>query len=215
MLFPNNKRALAWRLVPCALFLSALTCVAQRSAGRELEDKVPRHLPLTIKVRPEKEKEFRDLTNEHWVRDLEFELTNTGQKPIYFVQFDLVPDFGKPPSERTPGLTILYGRPDLITFEDPLQPGDLPIKPGEKVVLKIRAEEMDGWDHFKQVEQWPDAWSKPKKVTLFFERMRFDDGTGFDGFEGTPSPTSKPSGDDQLTREPAVTRRLPRRVAAL
>ena len=160
--------------------------LGQGSESRELEDKIPRHLPIAVRLKAEKENAFRDLRNEKWVRDFELEVKNTGDKPIYFIQFDLVPDFGKAPTERTLGLTIQYGRNELADFDAALTPQDVPIKPGEKVLLKIRADEMDGWDHYKEVEHWPEYWSKPKKVTLEFEELSFGDGTGFDGGDGHP-----------------------------
>ena len=165
---------------------AAFATATQASEERQLDDKIPKHLPFTVKLKTEKEKAFRDLRNEKWVRDFELEVKNTGDKPIYFIQFDLVPDFGKAPTERTLGLTIQYGRNELAYFDTALTPQDVPIKPGEKVFLKIRADEMDGWDHFKEVERWPELWSKPKKVTLYFEELSFGDGTGFEGGDGHP-----------------------------
>lgn len=160
--------------------------LAQGSESRELEDRIPRHLPIAVRLKAEKENKFRDLRNEKWVREFELEVKNTGDKPIYFIQFDLAPDLGKPPTERTLTLTIQYGRNELAYFETVLTAEDIPIKPGEKVFLKIRPDEMDGWDHFKEVELWPEHWSKPKKVSLFFEALSFGDGTGFEGGDGTP-----------------------------
>lgn len=139
-----------------------------------------------MRLKAEKENAFRDLRNEKWVRDFELEVRNTGDKPIYFIQFDLVPDFGKPPTERTLALTIQYGRNELIYFDTAFTAQDVPIKPGEKVFLKIRDEEMDGWEHFKEVQHWPEHWSKPRKVSLEFEVLSFGDGTGFEGGDGTP-----------------------------
>ncbi len=66
------------------------------SAGtqeRELENTIPKHVPLKIKVSDRKEKAFRDLKNEHWLRDLEIEVTNTGDKPIYMLELNIsMPD---------------------------------------------------------------------------------------------------------------------------
>jgi len=160
--------------------------------SREVEDNIPKHLPVAVHLRAEKERAAKDLRNEKWVRDFELEVKNTGDKPIYLIRFDLVPDLGKPPTERTPGLTLEYGRDDLVDFNAPLTPQDVPIKPGEKVFIKIREEEMDGWDHFKRVENWPEQWSKPKRVQLYFEILNFGDGTGFEGGGGTPHERPKP-----------------------
>src|SRR5437763_12472566 len=63
--------------------------IAQSADERELEDTTPTHLPIKVKIKKEKEKAFKDLNNEHWARDLELEVTNTGDKPIYFIDFIL------------------------------------------------------------------------------------------------------------------------------
>jgi hypothetical protein len=52
---------------------------------RQLEDAIPKHVPIKVKIKAEKEKAFKDLHNEKWLRDLEIEVTNTGTKPIYFL----------------------------------------------------------------------------------------------------------------------------------
>lgn len=177
---------------PLATDKGAAATSAQASEERQLEDKVPKHLPFSVKLKTEKEKAFKDLNNDRWVRDFELEVKNTGDKPIYFIQFDLAPDFGKSPTERTLALTIQYGRDELVYFETALTAQDVPIKPGEKVILKVRGDEIDGWDHFKEVEHWPEHWSKPKKVSLLFELLSFGDGTGFEGGDGTPHDRRKP-----------------------
>lgn len=50
---------------------------------RQIENTVPKHVPLDIKVTKEKEKNWKDLKNENWAQDFELEITNTGDKPIY------------------------------------------------------------------------------------------------------------------------------------
>ena len=52
--------------------------IAQSTEERELEDKIPKHLPIKVKIKKEKEKAFKDLKNEKWLRDFELEITNTG-----------------------------------------------------------------------------------------------------------------------------------------
>jgi len=170
----------------------------RQSETRVLENKLPKHLPIVVQLKREKEKAFKELSNERWVRDFEMEVTNTGDKPIYFIQFVLVPDFGKAPTERRLALTIQYGRDQLVLFETALTAEDVPIKPGEKVLLRVVEMEAEGWDHFKQAEHWPEQWSKPKKVTLFFVQLNFGDGTGFDGGGASPWPDPK-RGKPRLT----------------
>ena len=54
---------------------------------RQLEDSIPKHVPLKVKVKKEKEAGFKDLKNEQWAREFELEVTNTGTKPIKHVIF--------------------------------------------------------------------------------------------------------------------------------
>src|SRR5437763_1750016 len=35
---------------------------------RELEDTTPKHVPIKLKIKAEKEKSFKDIGNEHWLR---------------------------------------------------------------------------------------------------------------------------------------------------
>jgi hypothetical protein len=178
------------------------TTFRRQSESRVLENEVPKHLPIVVQLYREKEKAFRQLDNEKWVRDFELEVTNSGDKPIYFIQFALVPDFGKPPTERTLALTVQYGRDQLMFFETALTAEDVPIKPGEKVLLKVVEMEAKGWDHVRQRDHWPEHWSKPKKATLFFERLNFGDGTGFDGGGGSPWPVPKRGKPGLTARRP-------------
>lgn len=179
-------------LIASAALLSSGASAPQQSQSRRLDDRLPNHLPISVHLKKEKEKAFSELENEKWVRDFEVEVKNTGTKAIYFLRLVLIPEMGKAPSERTPSLTVQYGRDELISFDTALTSDDAPIQPGDKVFLKIRPQELDGWDHFRKVEQWPAQWSKPKKATLMFEMLNFGDGTGFEGGDGEPRPGKKP-----------------------
>src|SRR6184192_3807346 len=43
----------------------------QTKAEREVEDKIPKHVPIKIKLKADKEKAFKDMDNENWQRDFE------------------------------------------------------------------------------------------------------------------------------------------------
>ncbi len=89
----NNPNALAKSLAAAlVLAVAGVLIIASRltpsSAAlqeRNFENKIPAHIPIKIKIKKEKEKSFKDLTNEKWLREFELELTNTGDKPIYFL----------------------------------------------------------------------------------------------------------------------------------
>src|SRR5215212_7843902 len=75
----------------CVLLLTGMFAlsVAQSTEERELENTVPKHLPIKVKIKKEKEKAFKDLKNEKWLRDFELEVMNTGDKPIYFLSLSI------------------------------------------------------------------------------------------------------------------------------
>jgi hypothetical protein len=64
---------------------SRLTSSSAAVQERVFENKIPAHIPIKIKIKKEKEESFKDLKNEKWLREFELEVTNTGDKPIYFL----------------------------------------------------------------------------------------------------------------------------------
>jgi hypothetical protein len=186
-------------LVPLAftfLLLLAAVCglVAGRAqepppeGGREVADKIPKHLPIKVKVKkPEK---LKDLKNEDWLGELELEVTNTGTKPIYFLDIDLfMPDVFAPDGLNI-GCRLSYGRSELIAFSEPARPDDVPIQPGGVVVLSVPASLVDGWNRSRA----KGKVSNPKKIEFLFLQINFGDGTGYIGTDGRPMPERKERG---------------------
>jgi hypothetical protein len=56
---------------------------AQLSGQRVIENLVPKHVPIKIKIKEDKEKALKDMNNDKWTSDLVLEVTNTSDKPIY------------------------------------------------------------------------------------------------------------------------------------
>lgn len=159
---------------------------AQRTE-RTLESEIPKHVPIQIRFRANKEAAFKKFDNEHWVNDLEFEIKNTGNKPIYCFEFAIeLPDV-TPGADRHPTFGIHYGRPELLSFETALTPDDLPIKPGDTGTISVDANDIKAWEHFRKTGEW----QLPKTIILLFVRMNFGDGTGLDGGDATPWPEAK------------------------
>jgi hypothetical protein len=158
--------------------------IAQSSEERELEDKIPKHLPIKVKIKKEKEKEFKDLKNEKWLRDLELEVTNIGDKPIYFLDFLLVMPGIKASTGNEIAFPLRYGRVELGTIENKAEPDDVPIKPGETYIFKAYDSNVLGWDRYKRNNNKP----QPKKIILHFRVLNFGDGTGFWTTSGIPIP---------------------------
>ena len=174
-----------------AVFLVKFVLVpgaAQSTGERELEDKIPKHLPIKVKIKKEKEKAFKDSKNEKWLRDFELEITNTGEKPIYFLSLTITSEIPAPqqigPTENKMGFSIYYGRSELGDIVTKAGTVDIPINPGETYVFKFPDSEQLDWDRFREKENKPDA----KKLILKFQILSFGDGTGFWGNEGMAVP---------------------------
>src|SRR5450432_4703168 len=90
----TNKRLWVVLLIFGAVLLfMRIMCVpsiAQAEGERVLEDLIPKHVPIKVKIKKEKEQSFKDLKNEKWAREFELELTNTGGKAIYSLSLMLV-----------------------------------------------------------------------------------------------------------------------------
>jgi hypothetical protein len=188
----NNHISATKRFLQLSLLILAVTLlfktllipsIAQSTDERELEDKIPKHLPIKVKLKKEKEKAFKDMKNEKWVRALELEVTNTGDKPIYSLSFVLeMPEIKY--SDGLPAmLTLHYGMTHGTISTKP-GPNDIPIKPGETYVLKVVLGEVLGWEDTRREENLP----QPKKLILLLQHLWFADGTGFEGSDGFPLP---------------------------
>jgi hypothetical protein len=162
---------------------------APANEERVLENGLPKHLPIKVKIKRGKEKAFKDLKNEKWLRDFELEVTNTGDKPIYFLSLSItLPEITAPymiaPGENKMGFSLHYGRSQLGDIETKAWPEDIPIKPGETHVFSFPDRTLVDWERFRQRENKPDA----KKLILKFQILSFGDGTGFWGNDGMAVP---------------------------
>ena len=188
----TNRRS----LIVIVAFVSLLAAVFGIMSGaaqspakeeREVEDRVPKHLPIKVKVK--NEPKVKDLKNDEWLRDIELEVTNTGTKPIYFMEISLRLPNVLTDDERDTGYNLYYGRPELIRFDESVRPDDVPLRPGETVTLKVPdiENEMVSWKHFRA----KGRFRNPKKMYFKFQVISFGDGTGFVGPTGVPIPEKK------------------------
>lgn len=151
---------------------------------RIFENKIPSHIPLKIKIKKEKEESFKDLKNEQWLRGFELELTNTGDKPIYFVHIIMGTNV-KVDDGLEMVYPLTYGRAQLGDIVSKATSDDSPIKPGETIVLQIR--EAPYWEKGVREGRWPQA----TKFTASIQVLSFGDGTGYFGTELYP-PVGRP-----------------------
>jgi hypothetical protein len=154
---------------------------------RKLEDSIPKHVPIKMKIKKEKEAGFKDLKNEKWAREFELEVTNTGSKPIYFLYLYVVTDVKAAKGFRIV-FPLTYGRSELGDIKTKPEPTDVPIKAGETVSLKIHPGQLDAWDVARQKENRPF----PKRLEVTFQILSFGDATGYFGTDATPIPESEP-----------------------
>ena len=171
------------KLKPTRQELDALRAQVPAKEERVLENLIPKHVPLGIRIRKEKEKEFKDLKNENWAHDFELEVTNTGNKPIYEFYLLLVTDVKANAGFRIVA-PVYYGRKELGTISTLATPDDIPLKPRESVILKIHPGQLQAWDYIRRTENRPH----PKKIQVKLEGLSFGDGTGYGGEDGVALP---------------------------
>jgi hypothetical protein len=154
---------------------------------RQLEDLIPKHVPIKIKVKKEKEAGFKDLNNEKWAREFELKVTNTGTKPIYSLYFHVWTEVKSASGSRVM-FPLYYGRDELGDIKTKAEPTDVPIKPGESVSLDIHAGILNAWDYARKKENR----SLPKHLEVKFQFLSFGDGTGYIGTTAAPLPRKTP-----------------------
>jgi hypothetical protein len=154
---------------------------------REIEDRIPKHLPIKIKIK--NAEKVKDLGNEDWARDFEIEVENRSDKPIYYMR--LLLDL---PDVRDEGglqirFPLRYGRIELVSYLAPLEPGDVPIKPGDSYTFRIAGPHREGWEMYAGRRGMPRG--APRKLRLIFGELNFGDGTGFHTRGGLPIDVNK------------------------
>lgn len=159
--------------------------ITQSPLEREFDNQIPKHLPIKVKIKKEKEQAVKDVKNEKWLRDFELEVTNTGDKPIYFLHLLIVmPEITIPNGTDKMGFSVGFGRRELGNIGTKAEPGDPSIKTGETYVFKLSDTEVQDWERFWKRESKPNA----KRLILHFGLLSFGDGTEFVGTTGEAIP---------------------------
>lgn len=201
----NNPNALAKILaallvvtvIGVLMTASYLTSSSAAVQERIFENKIPAHIPIKIKIKKEKEQSFKDLKNEKWLREFELEVTNTGDKPIYYLE--IVLHTGVKFDESSPEIVfpLHYGRPELGDIVTKATSDDVPIKPRETIILTTR--QATAWEMGRRQNRWPDA----TKLEAETQVLSFGDGTGYWGNELYPPPgRRKAAVNDKLLQPP-------------
>jgi hypothetical protein len=158
--------------------------VPPREQKRTIENKVPPHVPLDIKIRKEKEEKIRNSANKTWYRDVEINITNTSEKPIYY--FALFLEMPEIKSERgaTMVFEIHFGRAEFVDFSVRPLPDDKPLLPGETYTYEIPVKLRIAWENSTKANNKADAM----KLEIQFNHISFGDGTGFASRRAVPIP---------------------------
>lgn len=164
--------------------------IARAQGERVFENAISKEVPIKVRVKKEKEASFRNMKNEKWVREFELEVTNSGDKPIYFLFLDLITDvkLGGDPLE----FSLVYGRAELGDIVSKARTEDEPIAPGSTYVFKIHPGQVPAWEQSVREARHTEA----SKIRLKIESLSFGDGTGYLGNHAYP-----PAGRLQPTQQ--------------
>jgi len=156
-----------------------------QATKRVFENKIPGHVPLKIKIKKEKEEKALDLNNKNWFRDFEIEITNTSDKPIYFMSLSIdMPDLLQEPPGVVKAFPLSYGRADFFEQNTKPLPEDIPIKPNATHTFVIDANQLAGYEAWRTRKNAKD----PVKLELFINHLSYGDGTGFTTLGALPFP---------------------------
>lgn len=111
------------------------------------------------------------------------EVTNIGDKPIYELSLMLITALKWDNGDRVL-FPVYYGRTELGDHRVKATAEDIPISPGQSVVLRLHQGMVAGWERGRVREGKPH----PRKIQVMFELLSFGDGTGIIGEEGTAVP---------------------------
>lgn len=174
--------------------INSMSPSSAQSGERVLESLIWKEVPMTVRVKREKEDSFKDLRNMDWVREFELEFTNTGNKPIFFVFMYLITDVKLNGSALQ--FPVLFGRPELGDIVTKALPDEPAIKPGETYVFSLSPSEVRRWEESIRQGDRPDA----TRIQVLPQEMSFGDGTGF--FVNSPYPPVRDSRSKHSSEEP-------------
>lgn len=182
---------------------------APQQDKRTFENKMPPQVPLKVKIKKDKEDKALDTKNKNWFRDIEIEITNTSEKPIYFfslhiVMPDVLNEAGMPMS-----FSIRYGRTDFYDHNTKPTREDIPIEPKATQTFTFEETNIVGFEAWRDKNKRND----PLKLEVWFSHLSFGDGTGFTSFSALPFPfkqeelgrcVEKPRPPDQWAKPPII-----------
>jgi hypothetical protein len=158
------------------LFLVKTVLIASRAQSpddaaqeRKLKLKEFKDSPVVIR-------KVKNLNSNSWHKNLEIEIQNISDKPIYFMLAYLVfPDDPVPPGGES-GIPLMYGDPEINgNIAKHANPEDEHLDPGE--TYKFTVPELFKKGLKAKQEKFPE---RAKNLVLKFAIINFGDGTGFE-----------------------------------
>ncbi len=185
---PQEKRNWKVKKVgPRRMGIKAKEPDSTNESDKIIEDQIPPRVPIDV--------EIKNLKGDSFLRDVEIKVTNTAKKPIYFLELSIVLPDNLSPAGYPIGFPLRYGRPELIKFENPLEPDDVPLLPGDSFMFKIPERNLEGFERL--VAKGKITQAEVKRVYLVFVQLNFGDKTGFSTTSGSPEP-NRPHGQPLL-----------------
>jgi hypothetical protein len=151
--------------------ISALSAIGQTQSDepsdeRKFKVKEFKDMPLEVEV--------KNLQSKTWHKDLEIEVTNVSNKPIYFILAYLIFPDDKVPNGDV-GIALHYGKRENILITHLADANDPHLAPGETYIFTIPEPERTGFQ--ARHKKYPDL---DKNLLFRFGLISFGDGTGFE-----------------------------------
>ena len=123
---------------------------------------------------PVRAREVRNLQSDMWPNDLEIEVENVSDRPIYFL--NVVLEFPDDPAPNgTSGIVLKYGKLENMDISRIASAEDEHLDPGKSICLIVTEVYRKGLLAKQKIA--PDNF---KRMELSFEIISFGDGTGFE-----------------------------------
>lgn len=153
------------------------------NAGEQLGGPKRRIVDITERAMPTRVTAVRNFDTADWIRDIEFEVENRSNRPIYYI--DLVLTFPDVPETteldgipRGLSATLRYGRMEFTLHPGEIaRPEDVPIKPGEKALLRLAPEKCESLKRYLRQHNLSDSMIKQVRVAI--RNISFGDGSGY------------------------------------
>lgn len=137
----------------------------------DIKDKIPKRVPIKIEV--------KNQHSENWVDEMEIKVTNTGNKPIYYLSFLIILE-GVKISGYDMGFPFKFGNREMYSKYNLAQPDYESILPNESYTFKIDKSLAEGWKI--RVREGLTDVGEPYFMLGW---LNFGDGDGFSA-NGTP-----------------------------